>query len=718
MKKHMRKSPSHKDLANTSARKSKKKVDSASPSPKGITVSEPNALPTSRIPIKSLPPPVLSQSTSLSQASSSSMESGAPPSGVWSIPLDATPSHSEARPLPSKLTFSPSDVQSPEAIVQKPVLSPKPQLPKPAESVPSRLTRLTLHINPEDDDWFPAYAFTNGAADTISPRDSVDEPQSATEAFKTLNSDFHPEQEVTMPINYDTATSRNAPQRSSQRDGLVQRSVSKGLSDSPFETHVQKSRTEPEESSEINSSPQAPFENDAKSQTQQSDLLVSPGQDLLKFAKQLRKHSEHSVAQTQDFASPDLTSDVSIPDMQPSLSKASVDQKMPLENDHNKEQSSSYRPQQESFQQASNQASQPFSPAPHVPGEYPLSPQVPEQSPHLFGQSGPSTERHIPAQPFNPYPHPQALPSPAREHPQQYQMFPHQRQPSYQQSPPSAERIERQQYQQPHYAIPSPHHIYQAPPAQQEYFPPQQGYFPPQADFRSLSPESSPIPPAIPPAIPLASKPRFTGPSSSSSELVRIASPAMYTIPEGYRSGHTRSPSRSTESPADLRTHTTSPVYRYPSRNSFQQSQTTLSGYPAPYEMWTQVPTPPLEVTHHHVHYDYNNSYFAPQPFERISSPPLSVVSRMRSRGSDIRPPSGRLEDRKFLSQERPFTEIMDNDSRQSMTPSRVAPRPQARSQILEPVGPAPKATKVTRKSSRVFSSLWGSKKSSVATNY
>jgi hypothetical protein len=713
MKKNGRKSTSHKDKAIPSSRKSKQKVDSASPSPKGTTISEPEAFPSSNIPMKPLPSPVLLHQTLQSPPQSSFL-----PSESKKISTNGGLSFSESKRGPSEAVSPPSwaatsrlETRSPEVVEQKPVLSPTLELPKPAESTPSSLNRLTLHINPEeDDDWFPSYTFTSIAADIHSPQNlNVGTSQPATVEMDGPNTDSRLDQVVTLPPTHNLVNSPNAPHQNVQREEIEEVPTYEEISEKPSQVHLEERSIQTEPSSEMKLPSQALARNSGNARTQQSELIVSPAQDLLRFAKQLRKQSQSSVPRLEEFAS-EQPSNTSVHESEPSSSKTSVDrQQIPTEDDSTERWPSSHHHEQMSFQESSSQGAPLFSPIPHVPGQYPLSPQFAELPTHSLEHSGPSAEKQVRAETFSLYPQQQEFPSPAREHRQQYQMFPSQRQPSYNQSPPRAEKRAAQPYQQsPHDSSTSFQQLYRVPPALQEYFPPQ-------ADMQPLSPVISPLPPAIP----LASKPRFNLSRTSTPEIVRMGTPTMYSIPEGLHSGHAHHDSpRSTQSPQELYDRTTSPVYHYPDRASLQRSHTPSSGYGSPYEMWTQVATPPLEVMHHHVHYDYSNAGFAQQSYERTTSHSSGFVTRNRSRGSDIRPPSGRLEDRKLLTLERPVTEYMADNRQMSMTPSRAAPRPQTRTKALERVFPAVEEKKPSRKSSRVFSSLWGNKKTAVATNY
>jgi hypothetical protein len=721
-----------------SARKPKQKVDSASPSPKSITFLEPEGSSSSKLPMGTSPSPVLLEDT---------------------------------RPFPSDITRS-------EQVEVKPVLAPIPQSPVPKESVPSRLNRLTLHINPNEDDWFPDYSFTSS---TFAPEPSQDSTAQSVPVSKDGSGPStgisRPPKEIILPPNHDLIISRNAQPSAVERDNTFVASSSTSPtinSHKPLLVHIKPNQSLPPQPRELEPQQQA-IENSWSPTWPQPESAPSSGQDILSFAQQLRRPSRQSSEDMYQLSSPSadhvqMNENERFP---PQNEDTSYKQQQHSPQKHFAEEASLQYKQSSSSQQLYNQTQQPYSPPPKMPGRYPMSSNSPRPAnarmisagnvvyPQQLEQNASIEKISAPTETYSLYP--QNSGSPVRKQSGQHHKLSRPPQPSLQQTSPTRVRAD---------------------PRQHEYPPPSVQQFQPQPDYFNLSFQQDPQPSAPePPKIPLASKPRFTQANvqnASSTEIIRVGTPTMYTIPEGVRQ---RSESQSTSTPSTLYARTTSPVNYYPPRGNNQMIHAPSSYYGSPYEVWTQGPSPPIEVTHHHVHYNFNDtgfvheqfdriaspplsyasgsqydriaspplSYASGSRFDRIASPPLSVASRsqfdrvaspplsmasrsqldrvaspplsMASRapsrgGSDFRPPTGRLEDRKLLVQNPSFTTIGEAQDMR-MTPSRTAPQPQrlARPMASELHTLPPTATKaVPRKSSRVFSSLWSSKKSRTST--
>jgi hypothetical protein len=687
-----------------SARKSKQKIDSASPSPKQITFTEPEPFPSSRTPVRTLPSPLLPQNTSPPPFGSRETPSKpvslpslvkTQPTRAIPVLVDARTGLAEVKTLPSKVKPSTPVLRSPEIAEVKALDSPAPKSRLPEKSAPSLLNRLTLDINTDDDDWFPGYSFASaGAVTDPTPDVKASTNQGIQEAIRPVIA-----QEVILPANHDPIISRDRPLQNQKWEEAIPILSADDQPRKPLQMQIQETSAKPNESNE---------DIRRNSQIQPPERALSPGQDLLKFAKQLRKHSVQSNDSDNEPYSTARLSDPPFDDSQPQHSGQILTQQQGLD-----ERGSSWQDgQYPSAQQSSVPNFPSYGPTSQMPGQFPLSPQSPAELERRIERPVPNTGNYAVAESHILYP--QAFAPPPPEQAQQYQLFPSPRQAASQPATQAPARPEQQ--------------YYPPPPVRESYIPP-----PPPQDYFSIAPRPDVRLPE-PPAIPLASKPRFLGPSIPSApstpgtEIVHMATPSMYTIPEGYGHSHDHSLQRSIEPQHDIYDRTTSPVYRLPSRSSLRQTGPPSSTYGSPYEIWTQVPSPPIEVTHHHVHYDYNNTGFTREAFQRVASPPTSVISRPPSRVSNFRPPTGRLEDRKMLTQAPYVSEILDNDPRESMTPSRAAPRPDValrkqasnRSQMYEPPMHAPEAKRVSRKTSRGFSGLFGSKKgkNGIATNY
>lgn len=593
------------------------------------------------------------------------------------LPAIFEPTHSaKSNTHPKDSPLGTTENRGPESGEQNPARSPVPHTPSLLENDVSRPNRLTLHMSPvtDEEDWFPDYTFNEPASDhKSSSKSKFVEPC-------TIGFGFDSKHSRTLPTSHDWEDPRhmaNPPERRSEGirpnpadlvDGVPHQQTSQLQTD----TNLISLPVAPEDAiqpqhllAEENQNLEQPSEEQKHGPTATSETVA----DVLTFAQQLKKWSQQS-GYSYEVSPTKSDRRVDSPISQP------MDRFLPSDEPKESNQGPSVEEAQPFWPLPPNNRARiqyqvtssptPQSPNPHVPGQYPQSPPLPEQLVH-HADSCPAQEEQV--SPLEQHPH-----LPRKEAFEAHVL----------------KLKEHQQFQQPLMPRQPPDHC---------SAPGGQGYFPPQTESQTVS--------SKPPQIPLSSKPQFV---SDGSYILpsRTSSPLVHSMPEA--NGHTYSSSTSIHETYAHNLKSPNALASSSSRDSDRRETSPSPGYTL-YESSVPIPSPPAQPTHYDVH--QNSGRYSQEPYGRVVSPTEAVISRSHSRdvksrsrvvsSTLVRPPSGRLQDRKLLGQDTPAAAVQDGFLQPLLQPRQAPPRPG-----VEEIPVPTQVKKAKRKPSRVLTLLQG----------